>query len=58
MFTARSAGAMHACWSGAGPSILAITGPNEADQVAAALAGALEDQGVVLMPEIAAVGLR
>ncbi|MFW2338986.1 MAG: homoserine kinase [Acidimicrobiia bacterium] len=58
MFTARSAGAMHACWSGAGPSILAVAGPNEADQVAAALAGALEDQGVVLMPEIAAVGLR
>ena len=58
MFTARSAGALHACWSGAGPSILAVTGPSEADGVAAALAGALDDQGVVLMPEIATTGLR
>lgn len=58
MFTARSAGALHACWSGAGPSILAVAGPEQADQVAAALAAALGDQGVVLVPDIANIGLR
>lgn len=58
MFMARSAGALHACWSGAGPSILAIAGPKEADQVSSALADALDHEGVVLTPEVAAVGLR
>lgn len=53
---ARSAGAFHACWSGAGPSVLAIV-PHEA---VVAVAGALErrlgDEGVVLTPPVATTG--
>jgi homoserine kinase len=39
--TARSAGALHACWSGAGPSVLALSEPEMAPKVKAALEGNL-----------------
>ena len=39
--TARSAGALHACWSGAGPSVLALSEPDMAPKVKAALEGTL-----------------
>lgn len=58
MFTARSAGAMHACWSGAGPSILAIVEAEGLEAVAAALGATLEGEGSILTPEVALEGLR
>ncbi len=58
MFAARSAGALHACWSGAGPSILAVTVGPRVDAVVAALEEALGGGGVVLQPGIAVRGMR
>jgi homoserine kinase len=55
---ARSAGALHACWSGAGPSILAVVGDEQANPVAAALSEALGSEGTVLHPEVALRGVR
>lgn len=53
---ALSAGAYHACWSGAGPSVLAI-GPAEAvANVAAAMKERLGSDGWVLQPAVATTG--
>jgi homoserine kinase len=53
---ARSAGAFHACWSGAGPSVLALVSTEAAPRVASALENQLGGDGVVLQPGIAARG--
>ncbi len=57
MFTARSAGAFHACWSGAGPSILAIVPKAAVDSVVSALSIAMGEEGSVLTPGIDERGL-
>ncbi|MBU1227656.1 MAG: homoserine kinase [Actinobacteria bacterium] len=53
---ARDAGALHACWSGVGPSALALVTEATMEQVGAALAGALEG-GYVLSPDLDREGL-
>jgi homoserine kinase len=53
---ARSAGAHHACWSGAGPSALALVTDSISDAVRDALCGAL-DGGYVLSPDLDHQGL-
>lgn len=58
IFSARSAGALHACWSGAGPSILAVVTEESRSSVVEALRFALAGEGTVLQPEIAFRGLR
>jgi shikimate kinase len=45
---ARDAGALHASWSGAGPSAIAFTTPDHKEAVAAALEKVLGDAGEVL----------
>ncbi len=57
MAAALDAGAFHVCWSGAGPSILALTISDRRGSVVAAMRGALGDRGAVLMPEIGVHGL-
>ncbi len=52
--TARSAGAAHAYRSGAGPAVVALTGPRHVDAVSTALAAAGYQ---VLRPSIATTGL-
>jgi len=52
---ARQAGAPYACWSGAGPSVLALVDRDRVENVVDAMAGILE--GTVLTPDIAHVGL-
>jgi homoserine kinase len=54
--TALSAGAFHACWSGAGPSVLAITSEPELASVAKALSHRLGVDGDVHMLEPATAG--
>jgi homoserine kinase len=54
---ARAAGAVHAAWSGAGPSVLALVAPGAADRVRVALERCLGDRGVVLAPGIATTGV-
>lgn len=53
---ARDAGAFHAAWSGAGPSVLAITSVESVDRVAARLEAQLGDSGTVMKPRVAASG--
>jgi homoserine kinase len=53
---ARSAGALHACWSGAGPSVLALVPGDLRDHVAGVLRMALPE-GRVMMPSIASTGI-
>jgi len=55
---ALDAGAAHAAWSGAGPSVIAFTGSGELTAVADALGAHLGDRGTVLTPAIDTVGLR
>ncbi len=55
--TAREAGALHACWSGAGPSILALVTDDRSDEVVRAMAETLGEQGTVLTPEVARTGV-
>ncbi len=57
MAAARAAGALHASWSGAGPSVLAIATGRSADRVADALRRELGDGGTVLAPGVDRVGL-
>jgi len=45
------------CWSGAGPSILALTNPDGRAAVAAAMSIALGGKGVVLTPGVDVQGL-
>ena len=58
MTAARSAGAAHACWSGAGPTILAIAAEPQVDAVVDACTQRLAGQGEVRVLPIAADGLR
>ncbi len=56
----RAAGALASCWSGAGPSLLAVCDEAGSPQVAAAASRLLEDQGVagavhLLEPDLAGV---
>jgi homoserine kinase len=53
---ALEAGARHASWSGAGPTVLAVTTEAEAGQVEAALHVALGDLGHTRRLEVAATG--
>jgi len=48
MDAARSAGAAHACWSGAGPSVLAFTTSADRGRVIGAMGGVLGMSGEVL----------
>jgi homoserine kinase len=57
-FAARAAGALHAAWSGAGPSVLAITTEDRRDAVQVAMEEALAGAGVVLRPAIDREGLH
>lgn len=54
---ARAAGALHAAWSGAGPSVLAVVEAAKKAPVVDALTRALGDGGTVLEPSIAVRGL-
>ena len=58
MEVARGAGAAHACWSGAGPTILAIAVEEQVPEVSAALTGRLDGQGEVRQLDVASEGLR
>lgn len=55
--TARSAGALHAAWSGAGPSVLAVVEADSRQAVTKALGRALGHAGAVIEPAIATRGL-
>ena len=54
----RAAGAFFACWSGAGPSVLAVAPVAQRPEVARTMASVLDARGMVLTPEIAAEGIR
>ncbi len=54
---ALAAGAAHACWSGAGPSVLAVVQDAKLTAVAEALAGATAESANVLVLPVAATGL-
>ncbi len=54
---ATGAGAAHAAWSGAGPSIIAFVAADRSADVESALAEALDGRGNVLRPAIATHGL-
>jgi homoserine kinase len=53
---ALSAGAFHSCWSGAGPSVLAMCPAEHVPGVAAAMDECLAGEGYVLTPEVATSG--
>lgn len=55
---AREAGAAHACWSGAGPSVLALTEAEHRDAVVRSLSELLGTDGRVLTPDVASTGVR
>jgi homoserine kinase len=57
MTAARAAGALHVCWSGAGPSILALTDSATRESVATAMGSALGGMGVVSRPRVDLQGL-
>lgn len=54
---ALDAGALHAAWSGAGPSAIAFVTEFERDRVVAAMEAALDGEGEVSTPEIARAGV-
>ncbi|HVR31956.1 MAG TPA: homoserine kinase [Acidimicrobiia bacterium] len=54
---ARSAGAVHAAWSGAGPSMLALVPSTGVERVRMSLERCLADRGRVLAPGIATTGV-
>jgi homoserine kinase len=54
---ARSAGALHAAWSGAGPAAIAFSTEHDVDAVAGAMAEVLQGDGEVLEPEIDRLGI-
>jgi homoserine kinase len=56
MDKALEAGALHAAWSGAGPTAIAIT--KHPDEVAAALEEVLADRGRVMILDVASDGWR
>lgn len=53
---ARSAGAAHAAWSGAGPSVLALVSEDHVDGVVDAFRRRLGGEGAVLLPAVATTG--
>jgi len=55
---AREAGALHAAWSGAGPSVLAVATEDRLDAVHHAMEEALGEAGVVLEPGVDREGVR
>lgn len=55
---ARQAGALHAAWSGAGPSALAVVPSDLVGAVVAALATVLGPSGTVLTPAVSTDGVR
>lgn len=57
-FAARAAGALHAAWSGAGPSVLALCTEDRRDAVRVAMSEVLADSGEVLMPAVDHEGVR
>jgi homoserine kinase len=54
---ALNAGAMHACWSGAGPSVLALTVADHSSAVEAAMRNELAGRGTISTPQVATEGL-
>lgn len=54
---ARAAGAAHAAWSGAGPSMLALVQASGVDRIRISLERYLGDRGVVHTPRIATTGV-
>ncbi|MEZ5174946.1 MAG: hypothetical protein R2823_01915 [Acidimicrobiia bacterium] len=57
MAAARSAGAIHACWSGAGPAALAFATSESKGRVIGAMAGVLGTRGEVLSLPVDTEGL-
>jgi homoserine kinase len=57
MVAAHHAGAVHVCWSGAGPSALALATPQNRGRVIGAMAGVLGTHGEVLALDVDDVGL-
>jgi len=57
MVAAHHAGAVHVCWSGAGPTALAFATPQNRGRVIGAMAGVLGTDGEVLALEVDDVGL-
>jgi len=55
---ARAAGALHAAWSGAGPSVMALASESMLSEVRSALESGVGDGGVVLAPGIDREGVR
>jgi len=58
MAAARSGGALHAAWSGAGPSVLALATDETRKAVVNAMEAVLAGRGAVITPEVAIDGLR
>jgi len=54
---ARSAGALHAAWSGAGPAAVAFVTEESVDEVSGALAGVLAGEGEVFEPDVDRLGI-
>ena len=55
---AKRARALHACWSGAGPAVLALVEQGETEQVSETLARILGRAGRVLTPAVATSGVE
>ncbi len=55
---ALAAGAMHAAWSGAGPTAIAFTTAEESDAVVAAMTAVLGDNGDVMILDVDYEGLK
>jgi homoserine kinase len=51
-------GALFACWSGAGPSVLAFSSAGDRPAIAGCLASILNGLGLVLTPEVAIQGIE
>lgn len=54
---AREAGAAHSCWSGAGPTVLAITTEEQVQPIEQAFRASLGDRGEVWTLRVASTGL-
>jgi homoserine kinase len=55
---AKRAGALHACWSGAGPAVLALVDRAETERVAEVMSRMLGGAGRVLTPAVATFGVE
>jgi homoserine kinase len=58
MEVALGAGALFACWSGAGPSVLALSPGARRPEIAKRMGALLNGRGSVLTPDIAAGGIQ